>query len=212
VAGALAWVAGRGNKRARTIRILWGSFLASNELLWYGYAVGQGWGGRFPEGLPLQMCDLTLWLTVVALLTLSRRVYEVAYFWGLTGSVMAVLTPDLWAAFPSYPAAHFFLEHGGVVAGILFLAWSRQARPGAGSALRAFGWANVYLASIAVFDAFFHTNYFYLCQKPIHASLLDYFGPWPWYVAVGDVFALVLFVLLSLPYSVDFAFHKSSVE
>jgi len=183
----------------RPVRICLGGFLAANELIWYAYRLRQE-GFRFPEGLPLQLCDLTLWLTVIAAFTLKPRVYEVAYFAGIGGSGMALLTPDLWAPLASYPTIYFFLSHGFVVTTLLTLAWSGMARPQPGCLRRVFIILNLYTAAIAAFNVLFKTNYMYLCQKPANASLFDYFGPWPLYVAVGEGFALAVFWLLWLPF------------
>ena len=176
-----------------------GVFLAVNELTWYVYRYHHE-GFRFPEGLPLQLCDFTLWLTVVATLALKPWCYEFAYFAGLGGSSMAVLTPDLWAPFCSYPTIYFFLAHGLVVATILTLTWGRLMRPRRRSVWIAFRTLNIYAAAIALFDWIFKTNYLYLREKPRSASVLDYLGPWPLYIAGGEALALGMFLLLWLPF------------
>jgi hypothetical integral membrane protein (TIGR02206 family) len=199
ISAVLAAVARGGKPRARRIAMALGGILAANELVWYGYRLRTE-GFRFPGGLPLELCDLTLWITVVALFTLRPLMFEIAYLAGVAGSGMALITPDLWAPFLSYPTIYFFAAHCGVVAGLLFLIWAGMARPRAGCVWRAFGFVNAYAALVGGFNAVFHTNYGYLCRKPESASLLDYFGPWPFYLLGGEATALVLFWLLWLPF------------
>ena len=141
-----------------------------------------------------------MWLTVVAILSLNQWAFELAYFAGVGGSSMALLTPDLWAPFPSYPTVYFFLAHGVVVAAILMLVWSRIAVPKPGCLRRALILLNAYAVVIGIFNANFRTNYMYLCSKPSGASLLDYLGPWPVYIAGGELVALIIFWLLWLPF------------
>jgi hypothetical integral membrane protein (TIGR02206 family) len=197
-AGTLAIWMRRRKDLAPRIAVACGVVLAVNELGWYVYRIAtEGW--RFPEGLPLQLCDLALWLTVIAALRRNTSAFEAAYFLGLGGSTMALLTPDLWAPFLSYPTMYFFAAHGMVVATILALVWGRLLRPRPGCFGRVFLIVNLYAAAVGAFNAVFHTNYVYLCRKPANVSLLDYFGPWPLYIAVGELFAFGLFYLLWLP-------------
>jgi hypothetical integral membrane protein (TIGR02206 family) len=198
IAIALSMASRPGRASARWMRYGLGSFLALNELAWYAYRLHFE-GFRFPEGLPLELCDLTLWLTVYALLTLNPPAFETAYFAGLGGSGMALLTPDLWAPLASYPTIYFFVAHGMVVACLLMLVWSKQAKPRPGSLWRVFGVLNAYAAVIAVFNAVFKTNYMYLCDKPAGASLMDFLGPWPFYLLWCEAVALIIFWLLWLP-------------
>lgn len=195
----LGWWGSRSSEAGLALRIGAGSFLLVNELIWYVFKHYR-YHIPFPEGLPLQLCDLALWMTIAACFTLKPWVFEVAYFLGVGGSAQAVLTPDLWEPFPSYPTVYFFLAHTGLMIAVLALIWSGLARPRPDSLWRGMVAANVWGVAVGVFNAVFGTNYMYLCRKPGGASLLDWFGPWPWYLVAGELTAFVVFVLLWLPF------------
>lgn len=198
--GVLLGVKSRGNPAlARNVRILLGSFLLVHELAWYAFNLLKGWV-HFPYGLPLNLCDIVVWLTIVAALTSKPLAFDLAYYWGLVGSAMAVLTPDLGVPLASFPGIYFFTAHGGVIVTLLFLVWGRIAQPREGSFWKAFLILNLYAGLVGLFNAVFKTNYFYLCEKPTGSSLLDYMGSWPFYLLTGEFFAILAFWLLWLPF------------
>jgi hypothetical integral membrane protein (TIGR02206 family) len=199
LAGGLTFLSKGKPAVAKASRLALGLFLLANELIFYAFKLSQGWF-QFPAGLPLQLCDLILWLTVLAALTLRQMPFEFAFFAGILGTGMAVITPDLWEPFPSYPTVYFFLVHCGIVATLLFLWWSGQAKPEPGCVRRSMLILNAYVATLGLFNWIFGTNYVYLCRKPQSASLLDYLGPWPLYLVAVELIALAGFWLLSLPF------------
>ncbi|MBI3195282.1 MAG: TIGR02206 family membrane protein, partial [Ignavibacteriae bacterium] len=119
----LLFLSGFHYVKARTIQIALAISLFVVEVIWYVFVVIQGWF-RFPEDIPLQLCDVTLWLTVVSVLCKNKFAFELAFYWGLGGTTMALLTPDLGFQLPSYPALQFFLSHGMVLIIILFTVFS----------------------------------------------------------------------------------------
>ena len=128
LAGVFALIQRRLTPGTRWLRLGLGSLLLLDSLVYYGYLAYRG-QLTFPDHLPLELCDASLFLTIFALFTLNRAVYDLAYYWALAGATMALLTPNLWEPFPSFGTIQFFVDHGLIVASVLFLAWSRLMRP-----------------------------------------------------------------------------------
>lgn len=194
----LAWLCRKRKVPARAVRLVLGCGLAGNELVWWVFRYSHE--GVHVANLPLQLCDLTVWMTVLACLTTIPLVVEFAYFAGVGGSAMALLTPDLWTPWPSYPAIYFFIAHGGVLVACAVLAFGKIAAIREGAVWRAFGVLAAYAGVIGIFNAAFGANYMYLCRKPANPSLLDLLGPWPVYLGGGAVVACMLFWVLWLPF------------
>jgi hypothetical integral membrane protein (TIGR02206 family) len=149
------------------------------------------------ESLPLHLCQMNMFVCAAMLVLRSYRIFEVAYFWGIGGSVAAMLTPDLTSAFPDPVYVIFFLGHTVTVISVLYAVWGYGFRPRFRSVGVTVFVTFVYMSMVMAVNMLFDTNYMYLRAKPEGASVLDYLGPWPWYVmgvvGLGSVVCLLCY-------------------
>ena len=75
------------------------------------------YGMPLAEHLPLHLCGMTVTLGVFMLWLRSYRLYEVLYYWGTGGAIVALLTPDILQGFPHPVFLLFFREPRAGVAG-----------------------------------------------------------------------------------------------
>lgn len=152
--------------------------------------------------IPLELCSLTLFLSIAILLTDDRRLYPLVYFAGIGGALQAILTPNLGYPFPHFRFFHFFIVHIAIILTALYMTWVRGYRP----TWKSIGWTMVFLNVSAILVGLVNwavgSNYMFLMRKPETASLLDLLGPHPIYILVEELIALVLFILM---YAVFFA-------
>jgi hypothetical integral membrane protein (TIGR02206 family) len=196
VAAVVAWGCHTGRISQRVARLAAGYGLMANELVWWIFRYSHE--GVHWHNLPLQLCDATLWAAVGGCLFRKRTLVEFAYFGGMAGAGMALLTPDLWSPWPSYPAVYFFVAHGGIVVASAALVFGGIAPLERGALWRATGMLAIYAAAVGTLDGLTGANYMYLRQKPAAASLLNALGRWPVYLVTGFAVALVLFWALWL--------------
>ncbi|RXT02330.1 TIGR02206 family membrane protein [Ammoniphilus sp. CFH 90114] len=157
--------------------------------------------------LPFQLCSITLFLCIFMLFTKSYKLYEIAYFTGLGGAGQAMLTPELFYPFPHYRFLHFFIAHMAIILACLFMTWVEGYRPTWKSIWKTFGLLNVYMVVVFGINKWTGGNYLFLAYKPANPSLLDFLGPYPWYIVSLEFVALALFFLLYAP----FLFRRKSV-
>jgi hypothetical integral membrane protein (TIGR02206 family) len=174
--------------------------LVISELSWQPYVLANHtWSPG--ASLPVQLCDVGGFVAAAALLWRQLLLVEVAYFWGLGGTLQAVLTPDLQDHhFPSFPYLQFYMTHDLVILAALFLVFGLALRPRPGAVRRIFLLTLGFAAVIGLIDLVTGGNYMYLREIPAGGSLLNVMGPWPWYIATGAVLTLIVLAILDAPF------------
>jgi hypothetical integral membrane protein (TIGR02206 family) len=150
--------------------------------------------------LPLHLCGLSVLLTAWVLLVQSYRAYEIVYFWAWGGTLQALITPDLQLGFPDLLYLRFFIAHGLVIVGVLYATLVYRFRPTLMSIARSMFALLAVVAVVAPINLWLETNYLFLSSKPTQASLMDYLGPWPWYILSLAGLALVSSFIYYLPF------------
>ncbi|WP_210365286.1 TIGR02206 family membrane protein [Bacillus sp. REN3] len=175
--------------------VLIGSEISLQIWLWWsGY-----WSYQY--SLPLHLSSLSLILSAVLLLTRNYALFEFTYFVGVGSALQAMLTPDISLyTFPHYRYLHFFISHGGTVIANLFMVFVHAFHPTGKSVWKAFLLLNGYTLIIFIVNYLIKGNYMYISEKPANPSLIDYLGPWPWYILSLEVIAFGTFLLLYAPF------------
>jgi len=187
----------------RPVSLLLAAVLVAAEVGWWLYLASTGASGSvLASALPLQLCDAAIFVAAAALLLRRPLLIEITYFWGLAGTIQALLTPDLPQHFPSFPYFQYYVAHGGIVAAALFLVVGLRLWPRTNAVVQVLAITLVYTALVGLVDAITGANFMYLRGKPPSPTLLDVLGPWPWYIASAATIGLMLLVALDAPFRV----------
>jgi hypothetical integral membrane protein (TIGR02206 family) len=163
--------------------------------------------------LPLQLCDWAMFVIIGALWTGNRRWLEIAYFWGIGGTLQAIITPNLRFGFPDLRFLSFFVAHSGIIIGIVFLMLIYGFRPRPIGIVRTFLWTEFYFIIVFTIDLLTGENYGFLLHKPEAFSLLSYLSDWrPLYLLQFHGLAFLFFCLLYAPFAiVDLARSRRTI-
>lgn len=175
--------------------------LIGAEIGWWIYLAATGAkDAELGSALPLQLCDTAIFISALALVLRTQLLIEITYFWGLAGTIQAVITPDLLEHFPSFPYFQYYVAHGGIVLAALFLVVGLGRWPRHNAVLRVFLITIAYTLLVGAIDAAGGADYMYLRSKPTSATLLDLLGPWPWYLAWAALIGVALLLVLDAPF------------
>ena len=193
----------------KPIRITVGCLLILSRIsldIWY--VTTKQWS--ITSSLPLELCSIASLLCGIMLLTKSRFLLEVFYFIGISGAIMAIITPDLDFGFPQYRYIQFFFDHALLILAPLIMIHLYYYQITWKSVMKAFLSINVIAGIVFVINRALSSNYMFLQYKPTAASLLDLLGPYPYYLLSLEGIALILFFILYVPFFGIKRYHSTS--
>jgi hypothetical integral membrane protein (TIGR02206 family) len=197
VAGARRWGDAWARPAERGLAIVILAGFAGEQLT---YPIRGQWTAQV--NLPLQLTDAVTLVSVAALWRPeSALLVELVYFWALSASLQAVLTPDLAQPYPDVVFFSYFATHSGAIAAAcLLVLGARAAGPGAarcGAVRRTYAFTLAFATLAAVGSLITGGNYMFLRRKPARGSLLDLMGPWPVYIALAAALGPIMFLALA---------------
>jgi hypothetical integral membrane protein (TIGR02206 family) len=149
--------------------------------------------------VPLHLTDLATVFAAYAWWSQKHWAYVLTYYWGLVLSAQALISPALTGPdLPSYQFLGFWAIHLLVVWAAINLTWGRGMR------WRSYRFVVaatlVWVAVTMTFNSVAGANYGFLNGKPTTASLLDVFGPWPWYLLIAAALVFTVWALMTWPW------------
>jgi len=176
-----------------------GVALAADAVSWIVALVVAG-SFSAKTSLPLALCNMAALVAAAACWWRTALLVELTYFWGLAGTLQAVITPDLNAGFPHLVFFQYMVGHLGIVLAALYLVVGLRITPRPGAVLRVFAITLGYTAFVGLVDGLTGADYMFLRSPPGNWTLLRLLGPWPWYVVSATGVALLLLLALDAPF------------
>ncbi|MGA6189367.1 TIGR02206 family membrane protein [Nocardia iowensis] len=203
VAGAVLVVRlGRAHRNARTAPLFSRIFGLSTLVLYVGVYLATAIPPTVDRSVPLRLTDLATLVAAYALWSHRHWAYALTYYWCLTLSTQALISPALES--PDFPHHHFlafWAIHLIVVWAPIYLTWGTGMHPDWRSYRIAVATTAAWAAVTFTFNSLTHTNYGFVNGKPETPSLLDVLGPWPWYLVTVAFLLITVWALMTWPWA-----------
>lgn len=150
------------------------------------------------SSLPLELCSISLVMTILLLWTGNKHIYDFVFYAGIGGALQAIATPVLDLSIPHFRYFHFFYTHIGIILAALYFTWIKGYRPTFKGIIKTMVALNILVPIVFAINVIVEGNYMFLRMKPENGSLLDFLGPYPWYILSLEVVTFIIFLVLWL--------------
>ena len=157
---------------------------------------------RWEEGLPLHLCDFSTMAIILYFFTQKRDFFIFAFFFGISGAGMSILTPDTGYGFPAAGYIQNQIGHTAIILGVTYAMVIDNQRPYLKDVARALGFATFLLFIMYGVNYLLGppANYWFIVQKPIGENVTSFMRPAPFHMIDIWLLAVAVCYLIYLPY------------
>lgn len=191
----------RSNKKfSKFIRIF---ILINLVLMDLGYRL---WSGFYESNnisglLSVHISSISVLLAVVVLIKYKQKIFDVFFYWAIILVPQAIITPGIDRfGFPHLRFFQILWVHFLVLYTVFYLLLVEKRRLSKNHLKRALIVTHIYGLFVFIINMIFSTNYMFIGYKASVPSLIQFLGPWPYYIFVLDLIMVVLFIVLSKIY------------
>ena len=162
----------------------------------------EGYLQEWKLGLPLHLCDFSSFAVVLYLLTKNKDFFLFAFFFGITGGGMSILTPDTIYGFPYVGYIQNQIGHMMILLGVSYAMIIDNQRPYLIDVFRMLAFATILLIVMYFVNYSLGppANYWFLIEKPIGQNVATFMKPAPYHIIDLYVLAVILCYAMYLPY------------
>lgn len=147
------------------------------------------------NNLPLHFCGISTFLSIAVLWRFNAAIAQVLYYWGLTGGLHSLLTPEFDLGREGFFYYAYFIGHGGLLFACGYAIIHQGFKPEKHSWFKVFLITQLAALVIGILNWTIGSNYMYLSSPPVVNNPMI-IGDWPWYILVFEGLALAHFFLL----------------
>ena len=156
--------------------------------------------GRWQDGLPLHLCDFSTMAIILYFLTHKRDFFIFAFFFGIAGGGMSILTPDTIYGFPYVGYIQSQIGHTMILMGVSYAMIIDKQRPYLIDVFKALFYASILLVFTYFINYILGTNYWFLAEKPIGNNITSLMRPEPFHIIDLYIATIIICYMMYLPY------------
>lgn len=187
----------KNEKSKNKIRMIMFIILISNMLIYYGSYIYYG-VYDIRVHLPLHFCFIAGILFKIYLLTKSKKLFHVVFFFTFIGPLPAVIYPSLVSSFDYFVFYQYFISHHLLMIFSYFIFYMDDHRIRLNDVFWTYIWANVIFITMMFVNYIFKTNYIMSTELPAHIyhlfPILRKINPVPILELVGMIVVMILYI------------------